>query len=150
MWVLVAENSHARVYSFDRQTTTLQLIREFSYPRGRIKPVEFYTDRPGRSIDSAHPGRHSLSSRVEPRDQEVTKFARELVRYLYKELSLNSFHRLVLITPPQFLGALRTQMPPSLRKAISHEIIKDFASWVSDAEMRERLPELIQEPVAPI
>lgn len=146
MWILVAENSHARVYSFDHRTKILRLVREFSYPRGRAKPREFYTDRPGRSVDSDHPGRHSMSSRVELRDQETLKFARELIRYLHKEHSLNSFYRLVIIAPPQFLGALRTEMAPSLQNAVSHEIVKNFANWVSDAEMQSRVQELLNEP----
>jgi len=146
MWILVAENSHARIYSFARRTKALQLVREFSYPRGRAKPREFYADRPGRSVDSDHPGRHSMSSRVELRDQEAAKFARELSRYLHKERSLNSFYRLTLIAPPQFLGALRAALTPSLQSTVSHEIVKNFASWVSDAEMQARVQELMNEP----
>lgn len=146
MWILIAQSSHARVYVYDRKIKSLNLVREFHHPRGRIKPSSYYSDKSGRSMDGMQPRRHAFTSTVEPRDQEVTKFAHKLVQFLHKEHGHNSFYSLILVAPPPFLGALRLALTPTLEKSVSREITKDFADWMPDDEMRKRLLELVVEP----
>lgn len=57
-WVLVAGNSHARIFDWQSRDV-LEEVKTFSHPRGRLQEQELVTDKPGRAFDSAGSGRHA-------------------------------------------------------------------------------------------
>ena len=75
-WVLVADNSEARVYDFDRHKKTLTLIDEVDHEEGRWKNQAFVSSGPGHTITSS--GSHTsraVGTDASPKTHESHNFA---------------------------------------------------------------------------
>lgn len=77
------------------------------------------------------------SSAVTTSDNET--FTNELASYLKAGLASNQYQRLVLISPPEFLGILRSKLDHDVCQLIAEVIGLDMTSSTAE-EIRKRLP----------
>lgn len=139
-WILVANESEARLLESEGSKKEIHLIKEFEHPHGKAKSRDVNSDRPGRSFNSTGSGRHALAPDVDQRAHERQVFAKELGDYLHKEFSENCYEKLALIASPQFLGELRKHVSDSLKNCIVVELDKDLPKHsVSDHELIQQL-----------
>ena len=126
-WVVVAENSRARLFEMDSPRGALRELETLAHPQGRQRIGEIDSDRPGRAFDSRGEGRHAMVRSVDPKEQGAMDFARRIADRLEQGRTGGAFDGLILVAPPAFLGLLRKSLGEPLRKTIVREINKDLA-----------------------
>lgn len=137
-WFLVGDSSRARLFQgFDRHT--LNLVKEFSHPEGREHQRDIVSAPDGRFQQA---GRSEYGVTLEPKhtpeENERTAFAKELALFLEEGANRQDFDRLVLVAPPQFLGALRRELNDQVSKRVAASLDKDL-TWMPVPEISERL-----------
>ena len=80
-WVVVADQSRARIFTVDDAHGPLLQVDELEHPEARKREQELMSDRPGRSFDSAGQGRHAMGTSVEPKKEEAVRFAKQIADY---------------------------------------------------------------------
>ena len=125
-WVLVADGARARIFrnlgpgnGIDREA-----VKEFEGSTALSRDIA--CDRPGRTFDSAGPGRHAMAPPSDPHEHEQVNFLREVVAYIEKASQKKSFDRLVIVAPPTALGTLRAQLSGPLATKVTGELNKDL------------------------
>jgi len=122
------------------QSISLEPVRELS---ADLKPSrEIASDRPGRTRDRAGQGRHAEEPPTDPKRYAKFSFAREIGQLLDDERRKNTFAKLHVVAPPQFLGDLRGVMSAELRALVGTEINKDLTR-LSVHELTPQLQELL-------
>lgn len=126
-WVMVADATRARLFELDGRNAPLTELQALVWPEARLKGHEIESDRPGRTFDSRGGGqRHAMEPGINPKQEEATRFAREVVQVLQQGLDGHRFEQLCVMAPPQFLGLLRSAMGTPLKRAVTHELVKDL------------------------
>ena len=125
LWVLAAATTHARLFEARSLLKPLSQIHEFHYPEGRLHERDVYADKPGRMFDRMGEGRHAMEA-PDVRDQQHHEFSREIAEYLQEGLASQRYSRLVLVAPPDFLGALREHLGSEVEKRIERTIHKNL------------------------
>ena len=139
LWVVVADQSKARIFTVADSRGELIDVGELKHPVARHLEQALTSDRPGRSFDSKGKGRHAMGSTVEPARQESIRFAKQVADHLQAAHNKGRFDRLLLVAGPSLLGLLRDNFKTSSGLAIS-EIEKNLGQY--DArEIRKHLPE---------
>lgn len=139
IWVLVADKSHAKLYSGKSRAGELSFERSWDHAASRSHEQELTTDLPGRAFDSTGDARHAMGQPVDPKDHEAEVFAHELIAEMEKGRTGNQFSSVYLMAPPEFLGLLRKQCGSSLKKMVAGEVDKGLTA--EDAKVvREHLP----------
>ena len=126
LWILVAESTHARLFEAKSLTKPLNEVHEFSFPEARLHERDIYSDRPGRVNDRMGEARHAMEG-PDIRNQQHHDFSRQIADYLDDGRQRNAFQRLILIAPPDFLGALRDHLGHEVEKRIERTIHKNLA-----------------------
>jgi protein required for attachment to host cells len=139
-WILVANESDARVFKNEGPGKDILLVQKFEHPEGRKRDQDINADRYGRSFSSVGHGRSSMEPQVTPRVHEREVFAHQLVHFLEKEFAHHRFEKLTLMAPPHFLGELRRMLSNGLQKSLNGEWDKDLpSSWITDHELVKML-----------
>jgi protein required for attachment to host cells len=139
LWVVVADQSKARIFTVADSRGELIDVGELTHPVARDLEQTLTSDRPGRSFDSKGKGRHAMGSTVEPARQESIRFAKQVADHLQAAHEKGRFDRLLLVAGPFLLGLLRDNFKKSAGLEIS-EIEKNLGQY--DArEIRKHLPE---------
>ena len=139
-WIVVADSSTARIFGADEPAGAISELEAMTHPEGRMLARELTSDLPGRAFDSAGQGRHIMESEVGPREQAVLEFASFLAKRLENARVHREMERLILVSPPDFLGLLRKAIGPELQRLVVHEIGRNLVK-LSPKELRERLPD---------
>nr|MDT0253632.1 host attachment protein [Endozoicomonas sp.] len=106
-WVLVADNSQAKVYRFDGHKRELDLVDQVDHEEGRWKRQEFVTSGPGHSVTSS--GSHSnrsVGTDNSPKETESASFSRMLATSINHAHNLHQFETLCICAPPGLLGEI--------------------------------------------
>lgn len=119
-WVVVADGERAMILENAGDTRKPDLRQV-----DRLEAVEVAaaSDRPGRMNDNG-PGQKSAMEQPDFGRLSADGLAADLVAYLVKKATKGRFERLVLVAPPQVLGAIRDQMPDALRVRVVTELPK--------------------------
>lgn len=119
-WVVVADSERAMVLENAGDTRKPDLRQV-----DRLEAVEVAeaSDRPGRMNDNG-PGQKSAMEQPDFGRLSADGLAADVVAYLVKKAAMGSFERLVLVAPPQVLGAIRGCMDDALRARVSAELPK--------------------------
>jgi len=136
-WILVADSSRARLFSVASASDVLVEIDDLAHPESRLHETDLNSDRPGRSFDSGGEGRHAMRT---PQKQEATLFAREIASYLEAHHDKGGFSKLVIVSAPEFLGHLRSEIDDNVLKRVALEIDKNLVQH-DVAGIRQRLPQ---------
>ena len=132
IWILVANQAEAQVYSSDRIRGNLALVRTFMHPAGAAHVRDLITDAPGRGYDRTGPARHSMEPDTGVREEERRRFVKELVGWLNSARLQGKFDQLVILAAPAVLGVLRKTLGGGLQQAVVKEIPKDVIGQGED------------------
>lgn len=121
-WVVVADGEKALF---------LENIGDIRHPELRLLAREEAdlempgadTDRPGRMADPG-PGQRSALEQPDYARLASERFAGDLADQLRTRLRRGRFEKLILVAPPQVLGALREAMDEALRACVVAELHK--------------------------
>ncbi len=125
-WVLVADGSRARIIRNQGPGNGIEreIVKEFEGSTALSRDIA--SDRPGRTFDTAGPGRHAMAQASDPHEHEQINFLREVIAYIEKASEKKSFDRLVIVAPPTALGTLRARISGPLAAKITGELNKDL------------------------
>ncbi len=107
-WVLVADNSRARIFLAETRNGPLLEIEALAHPESRLHAQELTSDLPGRAFDSGGQGRHAMELEVEPKQHEVHAFAKQISDRLRPSL---------LTSPPPSRAPASPATKPTLPKS---------------------------------
>ena len=138
-WLVVADNSRARIFSTDSFTGPIEEIESIVHTEARLHEHDITSDLPGRGSGKGA-GRHAYQDETDVKDQENINFAKQVANELDSARKDNKFKQLILIASPGFLGNLRNQMNAQTQKLACYELAKNL-SQLSAAEIRSHLPE---------
>lgn len=138
-WIVVADNSHARIFTLDDPAGGLLMVDTLEHPEAREHSRDINADRPGRAFDSKGAGRHAMGASVDPVEQEIIRFSKEVAAHLRAACQDGRCDRLLLVAGPRLLGHLRQHLdlPPEVRVA---ELEKNLGQFDAN-EIRSHLPE---------
>jgi len=138
-WILVSDSSHARIFSVDRDTSSLIEIDSLIHPEAKLHEQKITSDLPGRQAGSSTDSHHAVSDETDPKKYESIEFARFLARHLEDARNKQDYTNLLIIAAPSFLGQLRELMTAETVKLVSYELDKNLAKHSVD-EIRQHLP----------
>jgi protein required for attachment to host cells len=139
-WIVVADQSKARIFTVDSPRGPLQEVEEIEHPEARERTQEFTTDLPGRTFDSSGlGGRHAMVTPTDPKEQEAIRFARQVAEHVHSGCMQGRCDHLFLVAGPYFLGLLREHLSPMNGVEVT-EIGKNLGQY-SSHEIRAHLPE---------
>lgn len=118
IWVVVADQSRARIFSMRGRWGALQEVDNLVHPEGRLHDQDINADRPGRSFDTAGEGRHGMSKQHSPKETEAIRFAANVSHRVALAHHEGTFRQLVLIAPPRFLALLREHLPDAVARCV--------------------------------
>lgn len=143
-WILLADAATARLYESQGAGRGIQLVAELSHPESRARESELVSDKPGRVKQSA--GYRSAMEPHTPRKKvEMEHFARQVAKALEDGLNKKAYESLVLVTPPAFLGVLRSVLSERVLHRVSATIEKDYLH-LDQTDLRERLRDQLAAP----
>ncbi len=136
-WVVVAESSRAKIFEVeknDQSKRTLKEITGFSHSVSRNHKQQ---------LDTSHQkeSRHSqLTSTLDShKTQERIEFARSLSQHLNSARNQGKFGKLILMSPPRFLGDLRKNLGTETNKHVVSEVDKNLVRH-SVQEIQAHMP----------
>ncbi len=138
-WILVADKSHAKLYTMNGRAGDLTLKQEWDHEASRKHEQELTRDLPGRTFDRMGDARHAMGQPVDPKDHEAEVFAQQLINEVDRGRKSNKFAHLSLVAPPEFLGLLRKQCSPALGQLVLDEVDKNLVFEDSET-VRDHLP----------
>lgn len=138
VWILVANSADAKIFRAD-SVKKLTEIHDFKHIESQMPAHDLVSDRPGTATNKSSYGTHMFQERTPQKVKEKNNFAHEIADYLREELNKGSFERLYFIAPPNFLGALRGAVEPSVAKLVFAEIEKDVP-YLKPEEILKYLP----------
>ncbi len=136
-WVLVADNSRARIFHSEKPAGALREIKDLTHPEARLHEGDLVTDKGGRDRGAA--GSHSVGNAQAHRQDGAEKFAADVCAELDKSRAGDEVHKLYIVAAPTFLGLLRKHQSSSLKQIIAGEVDKNL-STKKPATIRKHLP----------
>jgi protein required for attachment to host cells len=146
-WLILMNQTRARVYEWRPQNEDLDLIRTWDFPEGKMKGSDLISDQPGRVFSSqtfAQGGhqtgapRHSYSSRENPKTNVEVRSVRKVVEWIEKNRETKKVSDLVCVAEPRIMGIIQKQLDKKYHDDLTRKWEKDF-SWLEEAELRQRL-----------
>jgi len=125
-WILVANQSQARIFRYLGLKSGLKLVEKIQHPEGRLKDHELGADRPGRTESSVSWGRSSYSEEHPPHEEMAWEFARRLTRRLQEARGRNEFRALMLVAEAGFMGKLKSTLDAQTAKVVVGTLPKAF------------------------
>lgn len=140
--ILVADMAHARLFSAETRTSSLDEIETLDHPESRLHEQELTSDLPGRQIDRTNSSRHSVGNKGVLKKQEAEDFARHISQHLEKTRDKRGYRELIVVAAPSFLGLLRTHMNHTISKMVSWELPKNLVKQ-DVKSIRQHLPDIL-------
>lgn len=142
-WLVVADSSRARIFSFLEKHGDWDLEEEIDHPAARTHTSDLVTDQQGRAKQSGHGGyAPAKSNEVDAHAQEEVKFARRLANRLTHGFDDHAYASLGMVAPPHFLGLLRKTLADRVGRTLFLELGKDYTA-ASEVELKDRLHDRI-------
>jgi len=118
-WVVVAESSRAKIFQLEQNESerSLKELKGFTHSNSRNHKSQLSGNQQKQS-------RHSQLTNLQDthKDHEREEFARSLGQHLNHARNKGQFKKLILMSPPKFLG--------DLRKNLGHETNKHVVSAI--------------------
>ena len=133
-WILVSNATESRIYTTPRaklfdESAQLKLISTHNHPTSRLKRQDLTSDKAGNFSSSKS---STYDSETDPKDHEMSLFARELSQVLEQGRQQKQFEDLILVAPPQFLGMLLKHCNGHVTHFISVKIEKDYTKFAEN------------------
>ncbi|WP_323845430.1 host attachment protein [Microbulbifer magnicolonia] len=139
-WVLVANQSQARLFEAAKRASKLHEFETLIHPESRMKGLDLESDAPGRAFDSGGLGRHAMGNASELHRRNGQVFAREIAHALERGRKEGRFEKLYIVAEPQMVGSLRDSLKAPTRATIAGEMRKNLVNCDAE-EIRAQLPE---------
>ena len=124
IWILVANQAEAQIYSANRIPGNLALVSTLAHEEGAAHARDLTSDAPGRAFDRMGSARHSMETEVGVKEEERRKFVKEIVGRLQAAHLHGKFDQLVLLAAPAVLGVIRKTLNGDLARTVIKEIPK--------------------------
>jgi len=122
-WVVVAESSRAKIYEVEKNETEESLVElnGFTHSVSRSHKQQLSGNRQKES-------RHSqLTTQLDShKTHERIEFARSLGEHLNCARNKGQFNKLIIMSPPRFLGDLRKNLGHETNKHVVLEVDKNL------------------------
>lgn len=141
--IVVADEAQAVFYDTRSLEAPPREVGRISDPVARQHDRDLASDRPGRSYESVGGARHAIERENTPRHQEAVRFARRISRRLDDSLGNGEFDELVVAAGPSFLGLMRNELSPQVKKRVVAEIRKDLVHGPVD-DLRRHLLQAVE------
>ena len=138
-WIVVAESSRAKIFELNKKNTPLKELQGFIHSSSRLHEHEISSDLPGSTHDSHGQGSHKLSAQTSIKQHETMAFAKIIGRHIEKARREGQFQKLILMSPPAFLGQLRKHLSRQTFKRIVSEIDKNLVKHKAN-DIQDHLP----------
>lgn len=125
IWILVANQAEAQIYSTPRLPGSLMLVQTLANTVGTAHARDLTSDAPGRVHDRLGSARHSMEPDTGVKEEQRRRFVKEIVQRLETGRLKSEFDGLVLLAAPAVLGVVRKTLPGELQKTVIREIPKD-------------------------
>ena len=142
IWILVADSSHARIFTADTPSAAMVEVEDLTHPEARLHTRDITSDLPGKQHDAGPSGHHAVEAKTDAHKQASVEFAREVAGHLQEKLMGNELGRLVIISEPSFLGALRNELDAEVKKVVTLELDKNLVKH-SVEDIRAHLPKML-------
>lgn len=144
VWILVCDSARGRLFETRGNDSSWKLLDVFGHAESRSKASELVSDHSGtRSPQGRSVHHNALAPSSDPQEVEKDRFGHTLVTMLDQAMRSNRFDRLVLVAPPQFLGALKGDLTPQLQKHLMVTVDKDLTHF-DVPELTERLRDIVR------
>ena len=150
-WIVVADGGAARILAVAPDHTHLVSLHDITSPDMHRKTHDMVTDRPGRSFESATPGRHAIAAKTDPHEQAKERFVHGLGVTLNQHRAAGDFDVLVLAVTRAQVHELEEALDAGTKACVASRISKDLVK-TSNADIWARLIEdgvLPPRPTAP-
>jgi len=137
-WILVANASHARIFSRESPTAPLIPLANMEHPESRLKGSDLADDRPGHEATDHSSGGNRYEPRSDVRRKEHQRFAHEIAERLDAGLAAQEFNTLWLCASNPFMGELKAQLSDAVDKHVHLALETDLTSF-GLAEIEQRL-----------
>ncbi|WP_226642624.1 host attachment protein [Microbulbifer variabilis] len=138
-WVLVANQSQARIFEAQKRASNLHEIQGLLHPQSRLSGREVDSDAPGRSFDSHGQGSHAMGNFANLHRRSGEDFAREIAHTLERGRQEGRFEKLYIVAEPYMVGSLRDALKTPTRATVAGETGKNLVDSQPD-EIRAQLP----------
>lgn len=125
-WVVVAESSRAKIFEIEKKNAPLKELEGLTHPASRVHEQELTSDLPGRSLNSSTHGSHKMTASSSAKEHESIEFARTISSHLDNAFTRGMFDKLIIMSPPAFLGQLRKELGSETSKRVVSEIDKNL------------------------
>ena len=140
-WILVADNSRARIFHAEKPAGPLTEISTMTFPEGRLHAGDLTTDRGGRS-QAPGAGAHGVNGEDGHKQENAERFASLICEDLELARNQGRFRKLYIVAAPALLGLLRKHQSPSLRQLVAGELDKNLTTQTPDI-IRKHLPDFL-------
>ncbi|KAB2846683.1 MAG: host attachment protein [Hyphomicrobiaceae bacterium] len=141
-WILVADAARARVLATTGPETPLVQVPDFNLEAPHQKTSDIMSDKPGRTFQSVGSKRSAYEPHEDPHRALKKSFAHQLADLLEEKAKAGAFDRVVLVSPPAFLGDLRAVMSEAVRGRVHGEVAKDLTKTPNN-EIRSHLGDVV-------
>lgn len=137
-WIVLADARHVRIAVNDGPGKG---VYGLSTNGLKLPTIAVPSNAPGMTHAPAGPNKGSISE-PDIKGQEVEAFAKDIVQFLAKSYDKDMFNQLILIAPPEMLGALRQHLPPALQIILRADMAKDLTHVTLD-ELPDHLGDVL-------
>jgi protein required for attachment to host cells len=127
LWILIADESRARVLAPGAARGPLREIEGFVHTRSRMSNRDLVSDRPGQ-VRTGRLGQTvmAIPPHTDPKEAEVDHFAADLANRLRDARRRGSFDQVALVAPPKFLGLLRGHLDARTARCVVAQAAKNL------------------------
>lgn len=136
-WILIANATNARLLQHEGDGP-LVLAASFSHPEGRSKVSELAVDRAGHERSDRSYGGTAYEPRMDAKQKEHERFARQLAEYVEHAAQQHTFASLEVFASSPFLGVLKAHLGDATLKLVSGTHDVDLSS-VGVTELKRRI-----------
>lgn len=104
---------------------------------------DLVSDRPGRSFESATPGRHAFTSRTDPHEMAKERFSQTVGRRINEASAEDVFNELVVVAPSRVLSELTDTLDAPTRAKLLGSLARDLVK-TPDHELWPHLKEWVR------
>lgn len=140
-WIVVANNSMARFFTVESESSPMTEIEALSHVEGRLHDREITSDFPGKIKGEGAVG-HAFEQPTDPKKHEEDQFAYLVAKHLDAAYNEHKFNQLLLVAEPSFLGLLRHHLSDQLKKLVCFELDSNIATLTPE-QIRTHLPKYL-------
>jgi protein required for attachment to host cells len=140
-WILVADNSRARIFTAEKAAGPITEISTLTFPEGRLHEGDLTTDKPGRG-QAPGAGAHGVNGGDGAKQENAERFASLLCEDLEAARNQGRFSKLYVVAAPALLGLLRKHLSSPLRQMVVGELDKNLTTQAPDI-IRKHLPDFL-------